>query len=312
MPKLPNIAFVVTCYKSANQANTFISQLLEYPRSHVFVHIDKKATFGPEDIIKDSRVIFTSNRIEVNWGDVSQIESVVLALRDVIASKRNIDYVSLHSEADLAVLPIKDFATYLSEKNMDTFLYCRALPAKGWGHSGGLERIRLYYPKIFLTKVSRHHPVRYMRALYQELYSMGLIRGRHLPPDIKFYGGDGWFTASIDIIKQSIDYLDKYPQFMRIFSNSLIGEEIFYATLFSKVGDPRRIILDNNLRYIDWSVDNPAESGSPRTLLIDDVEKIHRSGKFFARKFSLTDDTSVIEYYLEKTAAKKLLHNKEL
>ncbi|RYZ93136.1 MAG: glycosyl transferase, partial [Sphingobacteriaceae bacterium] len=49
-------------------------------------------------------------------------------------------------------------------------------------------------------------------------------------------------------------------------------------------------MVDDDLRYIDWS----GGGASPKTLVMEDAEKLITSGKFFARKFDEMKDSVVM------------------
>jgi hypothetical protein len=57
------------------------------------------------------------------------------------------------------------------------------------------------------------------------------------------------------------------------------------------MNSPYKDKREDYLHYVDWS-----EGGnSPKTLTIDDYEKISGSDKLMARKFDLTADKKIIE-----------------
>ncbi|MEI6087851.1 MAG: glycosyl transferase, partial [Bacteroidota bacterium] len=51
-------------------------------------------------------------------------------------------------------------------------------------------------------------------------------------------------------------------------------------------------MINDNLKYIDWSLGG----ASPKILTIDDIDKISKSGKFFARKFDANFDSEVLDW----------------
>jgi hypothetical protein len=51
-------------------------------------------------------------------------------------------------------------------------------------------------------------------------------------------------------------------------------------------------MINNNLRFIDWS----KGGSSPKTLTMQDIDQISRSGKFFERKFDESIDSNVLEW----------------
>ena len=50
------------------------------------------------------------------------------------------------------------------------------------------------------------------------------------------------------------------------------------------------------MRYVDFSAHLP----SPKTLTMEDYDRIMKSGRLFARKFDINKDRQVVEKILEK------------
>ena len=50
-------------------------------------------------------------------------------------------------------------------------------------------------------------------------------------------------------------------------------------------------VINNNLRYIDWSEGN----NSPKTLSIKDINQILKSDKLIARKFDIDIDKEILQ-----------------
>lgn len=64
------------------------------------------------------------------------------------------DYYSLHSGVDMLIKPVNDLVEYLSKTRKYGYYDCSKLPAKNWGHGGGVERISLKYPQIFRKDIN--------------------------------------------------------------------------------------------------------------------------------------------------------------
>ena len=62
--------------------------------------------------------------------------------------------------------------------------------------------------------------------------------------------------------------------------------------------DYRSDMVNDNLRYIDWSEGKP----SPKTLTIEDADKLTNSGKLFGRKFNSKVDSKILDYLDEQAA----------
>lgn len=310
MNKDMSIAFLLTAYEDASNVNRFISQVLVYQNSHVFVHIDKKSRICKKDIVVNEKVHIMEKSYAVEWGDFSQIESVV-ALMEYASTFGTFDYFSLHSESDMLVRPMGELVEYLSDDHAYAYTWCYKLPYKEWQYGGGLGRIALYWPQIFRKKYRWNSPMRYFRSLYGKMYTLHLIKGKKLPKDIDFWGRCDWFTLSGACVNFIIDYLSKHPEYIELFRNSLIGSEIFFTTLVHMVKD-KKIESSNNLRYIDFEHQDFRKPGSPKELDMNDIEAIAASNRFFARKFDARYDKNVIDYYINVTGCEGQIMERNL
>lgn len=76
-------------------------------------------------------------------------------------------------------------------------------------------------------------------------------------------------------------YLKSYPEYIRFYRNVNCPDESFFQTLV--MNSPYKAKREDYLHYVDWS-----EGGnSPKTLMIDDYEKLKASDKLMARKFDI-------------------------
>ena len=291
-------AVMLALHNNPEQANIFINQCLGYPGCEVFIHIDKKGLWIREKLIADERVHILPYSYSVSWGNYSQIE-YVLYLMHYIKDFGAFDWYSIHSGNDLLVRPFHELETFLNNSRQYAFLDCHRLPWKDWQYGGGLGRIALIWPECMLRRLKPHSVLRYARAIYGRMYGAKLIRGHKLPQDITFYGKSAWYTLSNECVSDVLTYLETHPDFLGLFKKSLCGDEIFFNTVvhLTAAQKGRELESHNNLRFVDFDKVDRLNVGSPKTLTIDDVDKITDSGAFFARKVDRNVDSKIIDYY---------------
>ena len=81
-------AYLILAHKNPGQLRKLIA-LLDDPRNDIFVHVDRKTPFRPEDwtcMCRHSGLYFLDRRIRVNWGGVS-IMRCELALLEAAAAR---------------------------------------------------------------------------------------------------------------------------------------------------------------------------------------------------------------------------------
>lgn len=298
------IAFLMMVHNNPEQINYFINQVLQYPESYVYIHVDKKGIQIIPKIFKHCRVKILEEHVDGKWGDYTQIQMVNSLMRNAINDKE-FDYYSLHSGGDLLIRPVNELVEFLRNTGKYGYYLCSELPSE-WQYGGGLGRIALKWPKIFRVACKKNSIIRYARSIYGKMYGAGVIKGRKLPEKYSYYGGDAWFTISRDCALDYIDFIDSNEDFNELFYNALCSDEIYYASIFQMCKKDRAVWDHNSLRYIDW--ENRGQKlgvGSPNTCDMSFLQQIEQSDAFFARKFDCNHDSDIIDYFMKKTCVQK-------
>ena len=300
------IAIMLALHNNPKQANIFINQCLKYEGAEVFIHIDKKGIAITDNLIKNDRVHILEDHFDVQWGDISQVKYVIALMRYIKKYEKEhllgskFDYISIHSGSDMLVKPMKELAAYLERDRKFAYLDCYKLPWKDWQYGGGLGRIALYWPKRFRKRLKRPSITHFCRAIYGRMYGWGILKGHKLP-DIQFWGKSAWYTISGECMHLCLKYIEHHPWFLRFFETALCPDEIFFDTLVNIIGKGQDIQEHDNLMYDDMGIYDKKNVGSPKTMKMVDIEKIRKSGAFFARKFDMSVDNEVVEYYIKHT-----------
>ena len=165
--------------------------------------------------------------------------------------------------------------------NNNEYIDLEKIPRKdGWP---GMDRLTTYH---FGRHISKYNiPLRLLRKM------LNIIKPRKL--DYDFYGGSQWTNYTHNCVGKMFEYLKKNKKYIKRYKWTNCADEIFFQTLIKQINGIN--IINNCLRYIDW------ESGPehPRTLRINDYEKIMKSGNLFARKFDEAVDNEIIDKIYE-------------
>jgi hypothetical protein len=108
------------------------------------------------------------------------------------------------------------------------------------------------------------------------------------------YGHSSWFTATHEFVEFALKYFHYNPDYLR-FLNTMWGPDEFAFNSLIMNSQFKENLADGNLRYIDWS----EGKANPKTLLIDDLNDLMKSGKFLARKFDSQVDQQIIDEVLK-------------
>jgi hypothetical protein len=106
---------------------------------------------------------------------------------------------------------------------------------------------------------------------------------------LKCYGGSGWFTCNRKAAERLLADNADNRALLAHYSRRFASDESFPHTILCNQPDLK--ISKDSKRYIDWS-----QGGHhPKTLGIEDISRIVKSGAHFARKFDLTEGTEVFD-----------------
>src|SRR3546814_9198202 len=102
---------------------------------------------------------------------------------------------------------------------------------------------------------------------------------RMTPMNMILTGRAQWMTLCADHVRYVLSYIYKNPQVARFFKYTWGPDEFFFQTIL--FNSPfRSDIINDNLRYIDWT----EGAASPKVLTRKDFEELVNSGKLYARK----------------------------
>ena len=117
-----------------------------------------------------------------------------------------------------------------------------------------------------------------------------LLPPRTMPAGLEPVGRSQWMSLTLDAVRYLLEYLDGHPGVAKFFKLTWAPDEILFQTIL--YNSPfRSSLVNNNLRYIDWS----KGQASPKVLKVEDLDGMLASGKLFARKFDLAQFPEVIE-----------------
>ncbi|MBP2241858.1 hypothetical protein J2Z40_002431 [Cytobacillus eiseniae] len=287
-------AYILQIHNNPDQVNKFITQLLTGNQADIYVHIDRKSYDKLKGkIIIHPNVTVLSTSINCEWGDISQVDTTLLLLNEVVASKKMYDYVCLRSGQDLLV---KDgFKDFLITNSGKAFMTYKRMNRSNLGH------VKLKWPKITRRRYTTAHPIRIFRRILQSLYRKGINLSPNLndwPKDYQFYKGSQWFSIPFDLAKYVIEFVEENEWYYKFFEHTLVPDESFFHTLILN-SSYREAVVNNNLYFWKWG-ETLSDKNSPQYLSSGDIEQIVGSNQYFARKFDETIDQSVVHYFYER------------
>ena len=248
----------------------------------------------------DPRLHVLPKSFSVDWGEFNQIRYVLYMLK-YIRKYGAFDYYSIHSGSDLLVRPMSSLQAYLQKTHRYAYLDCYPLPWDQWQYGGGMGRLRLVWPRWMRKRLPQHSIRRYMRAIYGRMYTIPFMRRRKLPEGIRFYGKSAWYTLRGDCVEDLLAFTRERKDVLDFFKTVLCGDEIFFDTVVmymaEKKGLSDLVERNNNLLFDDLFHGERKQVGAAKTITMQDIKAIQKSGAFFARKADMETDKEVIAYY---------------
>ncbi len=287
-------AYILQIHKNPNQVNMFINQLISDGESDVYIHIDKKHYYNMYDkIIKSPNVRILDECVNVNWGDISQVDATILLIRNVLNSGIEYDNICFRSGQDLLVK--NGFNDYLKQNQGQIFMTIESINKS----ESGLTNI--IWPKNTRRLYQRFHPLRIYRSLLLFLFNRGINlfpNLTELPKKWNLFRGSSWFCIPFDIAKYITEFLDKNKWFYNFYRDAMCPDESFFQTLI--MNSPYRSkVINNNLTYLSWGK-TFWDRNHPTVLTNLDKEVIEESNQYFARKFDESVDMTIIKYFYDK------------
>ena len=299
-------AIIVLAHQKPAQLNMLLRQLLVDPQIDVFIHVNKLNENIIPDILQNERVKVSKNNIPIHWGSDEILAATLNMYREVLKSGAPYEYILVISGQDMLVRNGLD--EFLTEHKGKIFIDMCNKPTPESIHSFDMcVRARALYtwPEIYRRRIDfRYNPVRIMRAIRYRSFLKGIpFCKKKIDYDVSkmtFYKDFYWNALPVETVEYILDFIDKNPTYMSIYHEAYQPEEGFISTLIINSGyqgDPE--LLQGKGKSLTFTKD--MENNHAPLLGMDDVEMIESSGCFFARKFDVDYDSTVINHFMEKT-----------
>ncbi|GGB87096.1 beta-1,6-N-acetylglucosaminyltransferase [Dyadobacter sediminis] len=271
------IAHLILAHSQPAQLERLIDSL-QHENAYFFIHIDQKATESNFDFLAArDRVFLISNREKVFWGAYSMVQATLNGFLAIARSGLQIDLVNLLSGSDYPLKSAEEIHDFF-EKNPDkNFMEYKFIPEE-WREAE--------------TRFTEYHLTNYRfrgKTMLQRWMNK-FLPVRKMPDLLVPVGKSQWLSITMEAVQFIITYLDEHPEVVRFFKLTWAPDEMIFQTILYN-STFRSKLINNNLRYIDWSAGN----ASPKTLDYEDVGKLLASPALFARKFDLVKYPEILD-----------------
>lgn len=257
---------------------------LDYSDNDIYVHLDKKMgniSLDPYyEAVKYSGLYFLSNRLDVRWGDFSQIECELRLLEASIPQKYQ--YYHLMSGVDLPLKSQEEIHSFFNRHAGTEYVHFDAEQIDPLSY----KRVSKY---IFIQKRNKNL---FEKIIYKimMILQFGVDRGKKTK--LIYQKGANWFSithALAEYVVSNRSLIEKQ------FKYTLCADEVFLQTLVAN-SNFMNFVSENNfsdnyetIQYcIDWNRGNPYE------FRLNDFNYLINSKMLYARKFNWNVDSEIV------------------
>src|SRR5882762_2525786 len=108
------IAYLILGHNTPNHLGRLV-RALDSPNAKIFIHIDRKSDISPfREKLTQNSVAFLEDRVNVHWGDFSDVEATIRLMKEALNCSPESDYLALLSGSDYPLRSqqyIEDFFT---------------------------------------------------------------------------------------------------------------------------------------------------------------------------------------------------------
>ncbi len=256
---------------------------LDDDRCDFFIHIDKKVKHLPIIATQKSRVFMLKDRLDVRWGDYSQIACELLLLN---TAYREQHYSRYHIISGTHI-PLQSNDTLYSF--FDSYRNCELMHFWEKDERDIGNKFQRYN---FFVRGFTHRSAT-VRILAQSGWSFAHFVQKRMVikrfPNENFYKTDNWLSLTDAAVRYLID---KATIIRKKYRFSYCGDEYFVATELMKQPDVFTIVDTSRLLEVEFIQFNP------KVYTMADYASLAQSDCLFARKFS-SDHMDVVNLILE-------------
>ncbi len=277
--------FLIHAHKDLGQINALVAQLLD-DDFDIWINLDRKSAIDPARLHPRARRV--ARRIDIRWGDFSQVEATLNSLREIAAAVPAFDKVVFLSAQDFPLLSNARLKQELARLSGRELLDAVPVAPDGW-------------PVAFRYQYFHRAggPARLACALANRALRLS-GRRRHMVGGMAPWGGSSWWALSRGCLLDLLGRAARERAIARFFRTVLCPDELFFQTLV--MNSPWRArVLAHNFRYIKWP-----DRAAPNPLVLDerDFEAIRASGAHFCRKLDSEHSAALLPRLLQLRAGR--------
>lgn len=266
-------AFLISAHNNFEILDMLI-KTLDYEDNDIYIHIDKKAGEIDysrfENLTSFSKVVCLRDRMDVAWGDVSQIEATSFLLQAALVG--GYDYFHLISGADFPLMSNRRISDFLNHHNGTEFI----------GFSSNKDDLKKKLGVFHLISSNLTRRFFLLKVINKLIIEIQWYTGiRHFRCMENFYKGCNWWSITEELAQAL--YKNR-TSILQTYKYTSCADEVFLQTYVQHNKKFKKKLYKQNgryccMRHIDW------QRGNPYTFRDTDYNELINATAFFARKF---------------------------
>lgn len=242
-----------------------------------------------QEIGKVDSSFHVSYKYGKSWGKLAVVQATLDAMR--YFSDCDYDYF-INLTGQCYPLRSIDGIKKALENQTSAFMEADKFLFEGFAGPDRIETIHLKNPVRVFRDWTLNKVYRCKNFETRPFIRFRRLRSR-LPYDLKPHGGSAYFCITRKHVQYILRFLKEHPKLLQFYKYSFGPDEMFFQTILAN-SEYRSEIVNDNLRYIDWSRRGQVAQ-SPALLTFSDAEKILGSRALFARKFDMYEDFEILD-----------------
>ena len=298
------ICFLIQTYKNPKQIYRLIRNIKSSSSNSIII-LSHNSTYCTLDIsrLEQYSDIYLFN-VTTRRGDFSILREYLSTINWVFSNNLDFDWFINLTGQDYPTQPISELEILLSTTSYDAYLeYFKAFSKETlWTIKQGYDRYLYKYQvnstnfrnwlKVFLKSLK---VINYFQAILRIHFIYGLLMiGNKVksPFNDEFicYGGSYFSILSKKCLEYIHDFTQKHPDILEHYKYVINPEESFLQTVL--VNSKLFNLSNESKHYINFS---KTTYGSPATLTKDDYTLMKQNQYYFARKFDIDIDSTILD-----------------
>ncbi|MDB5907779.1 MAG: hypothetical protein JWP34_1893 [Massilia sp.] len=258
---------LIHAHKDLAQLNALVEQLLDN-EFLIYVNVDAKSDIDVARL--HPRALQVRRRIDIHWGDFSQVEATLNSMRQIVDEASAFDKLLFISAQDLPLLPNRRLKDALASLSGRELLDCVPVGPHGWACQ---QRYQYFHG------AGGAAPAALAWRAANRLMRLAGWR-RRMVHGWQPWGGSSWWSLSRACTQMIVRQAQEDPAVVRFFRSVSCPDELFFQTVVMNSPFRDRVLADN-FRHVQWSA---PDARNPKVLEAADFDAISASPAHFCRK----------------------------